>query len=97
MLKAAADLDDATEKHPVTPGAILPAREQFAELLLDLGKPAEALIQYEASLKRAPLRLASVRGAARAAELAGNQARARVYADQLRILTKNADTQSASL
>jgi len=96
LLKAAADLDDATEKHPVTPGAILPAREQLAELLLDIGRPAEALTQYQASLKRAPLRLASVRGAARAAELAGNKAQARVYQDQLLALTKNADTQSAS-
>jgi tetratricopeptide (TPR) repeat protein len=96
LAKAAADLDDATEKHPVTPGAILPAREQLAELLLEIGKPAEALVEYEASLKRAPLRLASVRGAARAAELAGNGAQARVYADQLLALTKNADTQSAS-
>lgn len=96
LLKAAADLDDATEKHPVTPGAILPAREQLAELLLEIGRPAEALVQYEASLKRAPLRLASVRGAARAAELAGNKAQARVYHDHLLALTRNADTQSAS-
>ena len=35
-MRAAADLDDATEKHPVTPGAILPAREQLGELLLEL-------------------------------------------------------------
>jgi tetratricopeptide (TPR) repeat protein len=91
LLKAAADLDDATEKHPVTPGAILPAREQLAELLLEVGRPAEALTQYEASLKRAPLRLASVLGAARAATLAGNKAQARVYNDQLLALTKNAD------
>ena len=91
LLKAAADLDDATEKHPVTPGAILPAREQLAELLLELGRPAEALTQYGASLKRAPLRLASVLGAARAATLAGNKAQARVYNDQLLALTKNSD------
>ena len=96
ILKAAADLDDATEKHPVTPGAILPAREQYAELLLELGRPAEALAQYEASLKRAPLRLASVQGAARAAGLAGNTSQARIYNDQLRRLTERADAQSAS-
>jgi tetratricopeptide (TPR) repeat protein len=95
LLRAAADLDDATEKHPVTPGAILPAREQLGELLLELGRPAEALIQYEASLKRAPLRLASVRGAARAAKLAGNAAQARLHEDQLLALTKHADAQSA--
>jgi tetratricopeptide (TPR) repeat protein len=96
LLQAAADLDDATEKHPVTPGAILPAREQLGELLLELGRPAEALVQYEASLKRAPLRLASVRGAERAAALSGNAAQARIHKDQLLALTKHADAQSAS-
>ena len=96
LLQAAADLDDATEKHPVTPGAILPAREQLGELLLELGRPAEALVEYEASLKRAPLRLASVRGAERAAALSGNAAQARIHKGQLLALTKHADAQSAS-
>ena len=74
-MSAAADLDDATEKHPVTPGSILPAREQLADLLLELRRPAEALREYEASLARAPRRLAGVYGAARAAEQAGDTAR----------------------
>jgi tetratricopeptide (TPR) repeat protein len=64
-MRAAADLDDSSEKHPVTPGALLPAREQLGELLLELGKPTEALAQFEASLKRAPRRLAGLYGAAR--------------------------------
>ena len=68
LMRAAADLDDATEKHPVTPGAILPAREQLGELLLELGRPKEALVEYEAALKRAPHRLAGLYGAARAAD-----------------------------
>ena len=46
LMRAAADLDDATEKHPVTPGAVLPAREQLGELLLELGRPAEAMREY---------------------------------------------------
>ena len=96
LLKVAADLDDASEKHPVTPGAILPAREQYAELLLEVGRPAEALVQYQASMKRAPMRLASVRGAAKAAKLAGNDTQARAYQAQLLALTKNADAQTAS-
>ena len=86
IMSAAADLDDATEKHPVTPGSILPAREQLADLLLELRRPAEALREYEASLARAPRRLAGVYGAARAAEQAGDTARASTrYAELLEI------------
>ncbi|MEP6922272.1 MAG: hypothetical protein ABI967_14190, partial [bacterium] len=47
LMRAAADLDDATDKHPVTPGAILPAREQLGELLLELKQPAAALQEFE--------------------------------------------------
>lgn len=77
FMTAAADLDDSTEKHPVTPGSILPAREQLGELLLELGKPAEALREFDASLVRAPRRLAGVYGAARAARRAGDTGRAK--------------------
>jgi hypothetical protein len=83
LMRAAADLDDATDKHPVTPGAILPAREQLGELLLELKRPAEALHEYQSSLMRAPRRLAGLYGAARAAKLAGNGAEARRYYVQL--------------
>jgi len=55
-MKAAADVDDATDKHPVTPGSILPAREQLGELLLELKKPVEALHEFEVSLRVAPNR-----------------------------------------
>ncbi len=91
LMRAAADLDDATEKHPVTPGAILPAREQLAELLLELGRPAEAVREYEAALTRAPRRLAGLYGAARAARLAGDAATARRYYAELVKLTRDAD------
>jgi len=83
LMRAAADLDDATDKHPVTPGAILPAREQFGELLLELKRPAEALREYQASLERAPRRLAGLYGAARAAKLAGNDSEARRFYTEL--------------
>jgi Tfp pilus assembly protein PilF len=72
LMRSAADLDDAAEKHPVTPGSILPAREQLGELLLELGRPQEALTAFETSLQRAPNRLAGLRGEARAAELIGD-------------------------
>ena len=71
LMRQAAILDEATEKHPVTPGSILPAREQVGELLLQLQNPSEALVEFEASLARAPNRLNSLRGAARSAALAG--------------------------
>lgn len=89
LMRVAADLDDATEKHPVTPGAILPAREQLAELLLELGQPAEALTEFEASLKRAPARLLSLQGAAKAAQLAGQTAKADDYLGQARVQTRS--------
>jgi tetratricopeptide (TPR) repeat protein len=83
LMRSSADLEDATEKHPVTPGAITPAREMLGELLLELKRPAEALREYEASLKNSPQRFNGLYGAARAAELAGNTARAREHYDAL--------------
>lgn len=97
LMRKAADLDDANEKHPVTPGAILPAREQLGELLLELGRPKEALTEYEASLKRAPRRLAGLSGAARAALLARRTVAARSYYAQLLELTKDSDGARAEL
>ena len=83
LLRAAADLEDKTDKHPVTPGSILPAREQLGDLLLELGQPARALAEYEASLRTAPARYNSFAGAAHAAERAGDRAKAKTYADRL--------------
>jgi tetratricopeptide (TPR) repeat protein len=83
LMKAAAELDDAAEKHPVTPGAILPAREQLADLLMELGRPAEGLAEYEASLRQAPGRLAGLMGAVRAADAVGDRRKAREYRAKL--------------
>jgi predicted Zn-dependent protease len=84
---AAADLEDHTEKHPVTPGPVLPARELLGDLLLELGRPAAARQAYEASLSRSPNRARSLLGLARAAEQAGDAATARArYAALLRLL-----------
>lgn len=79
QMRGAADLDDATEKHPVTPGQILPAREQLGELLMELNRPAQALEAFEASLTRAPGRLGGLAGAARAADLAKDPVKAARY------------------
>jgi hypothetical protein len=76
LLRSAADLDEKTGKHPVTPGTILPPRELLAEVLLEVGRPAEALAAYEAALRDAPNRLNALAGGVRAAEAAGQPARA---------------------
>ncbi len=83
LLAAAAEKEELVGKHPVTPGAVLPAREQLGDLLLELGRAPEALAAYEAALAEAPRRLNGVAGAARAAERAGDAARARRYRDEL--------------
>jgi hypothetical protein len=83
LMRAAADLEDSTDKHPVTPGAILPAREQLADLLYELNRPDAALSEYEASLKLAPARLNSYLGAAQAAGRSGQADKAKMYKDRL--------------
>jgi tetratricopeptide (TPR) repeat protein len=97
LLRSAADLEDSTEKHPVTPGSILPARELLADLLLELSRPADSLREYEASLKVAPGRFNGVSGAARAAEKAGQRDKARALYTQLVELGKAADPPRAEL
>lgn len=92
LMRAAADLDDATEKHPVTPGALLPGREQLGELLLELKQPAAALHEFEVSLRSAPNRFNGLYGAARAAKLAVDQNRARAYYKKLMELCRLADS-----
>ncbi len=82
-LRAAADHEDRTEKHAVTPGPILPARELLGDLLVDLGRHAEALTQYEMSIAKERNRFRGVYGAARAAELAGNRDKARAHYQHL--------------
>ena len=90
MMRAAAEMEAATHKHPVTPGEVLPARELFGDLLLELEQPKAALIQYELSLKRSPGRLNSLYGAGRAAELAGDTQKAGSYYQQLMELAADA-------
>jgi len=82
-LRAAADLEDSIDKHPVTPGAVLPAREQLADLLVELGKPEQAVSEYEAVLKNAPGRRNSLRGleSTKRAEAPGNPAAASAATD----------------
>ena len=91
LMRAAAELEDATEKHPVTPGAILPAREMLGELLLETGRPARALREFEASLRQAPNRFNGLSGAAQAAAAAGERKKAKTYYRRLVALCDKAD------
>jgi tetratricopeptide (TPR) repeat protein len=91
-LRAAADLEDSMDKHPVTPGSIVPLRELLGDLLLELGQPDAALIEYKRTLAGAPNRYRTLYGAAKAADGAGDRAQAKGYFEQLARLGSNADT-----
>jgi tetratricopeptide (TPR) repeat protein len=90
-MSAAADAEDKTEKHPVTPGVPKPARELYGDMLLQSGMPREALAAYEATLKKEPNRLGAYLGAAKAAEKAGDDAKARDYYEKIVAMTDGAD------
>jgi tetratricopeptide (TPR) repeat protein len=80
-MRVAADAEDRTEKHPVTPGVPIPARELYGSMLLDRGMSKEALAAFEATLAKEPNRLAALVGAAKAAsKLDDKQAARRYYA-----------------
>lgn len=82
-MRAAADLEDSVDKHPVTPSSPLPTRELLGEMLLEAGRPDEALTAFQASLAISPGRLNSLSGAGRAAELAGDDRTAGEYYRQI--------------
>jgi hypothetical protein len=90
LAKAAADSEEVTDKHPVTPAELLPARELEADMLLQAGRYGEARKAYRATLVREPGRARSWFGAARAAELAGNRAGAEAdYRAFLTLMSKS--------
>jgi tetratricopeptide (TPR) repeat protein len=90
-MRAAADAEDKTDKHPVTPGPLAPARELYGAMLLDRGMNSEALAAYQAVLKKEPNRLAAYLGAAKSAKASGAEAKAREYAAHIAVLTADAD------
>jgi tetratricopeptide (TPR) repeat protein len=77
--RQAAELENSTPKHPVTPGPTLPAQEQLGDLLMELKQPALALAAFQRSLELYPKRFNSVLGAARAAQALGDRSQARSF------------------
>ena len=97
LMRAAAEAEETSDKHPVTPGNVVPSRELTGEMLLTLGQPQQALAEFERSLKRDPNRFRGIYGAARAAEAAGNPQGAREYYAKLQTLTAARDTERPEL
>src|SRR5438034_3806427 len=90
MLRQAADAEDILGKHPVSPGAFVPIREQLGSLLLELGQSKEAQREFEAALKIYPGRFRGLYGAARAAEQTGDKEDASRYYTKLSAQTSKA-------
>ncbi len=91
MLRHAADTEDILGKHPVSPGAFIPIREQLGSLLLESGQPKEAQQEFVAALKIYPGRFRGLYGAAQAAEKAGDKKTASLYYTKLAAQTSKAD------
>ncbi|MGZ9030703.1 MAG: hypothetical protein ACXW2G_04975 [Burkholderiaceae bacterium] len=97
LMRSAADMEDRNEKHIVTPGRVLPARELLGEMLLELKQPQAALKEFEASQIREPNRFRNYLGSAKAAEMAGDKTKAASYYEKLVALGKDADTNRPEL
>ena len=96
-MRAAADAEDKTEKHAVTPGPLAPARELYGEMLLERGMAKEALAAFEATKAKEPNRFRGFLGAAMAAEKLGDKAKAKENYQQLVTLAANADAERAEV
>lgn len=97
LMRAAAAAEEASDKHPVTPGNVAPSRELLGEMLLALNQPAQAFSEFERSLQRDPNRFRGLYGAARAAEASGNHEAGYEYYTKLLTLTAGRDTERPEL
>ena len=97
LLRAAAAAEDATDKSAVSPGPLAPARELLGYMLLEANRPADALVEFEATIKKEPNRFRGLYGGARAAETAGQRARATALYKQLLQVASDADTNRPEL
>jgi tetratricopeptide (TPR) repeat protein len=92
LVRSAAELDRTVQKHPVSPGALYPPYEALGDLLLDAGRPADALAAYRSSLEAWPRRYRTLLGAARAAREVGDaEEAARYYGELLEVAGEGDD------
>jgi hypothetical protein len=96
QMESAAELEDGTEKSAVTPGPLSPARELLGEMLLQMNEPAQALEQFEATLKKEPRRFRSLYGAAHAAQLSGSRDTSKEYFRELLSVCAHSDQPARS-
>jgi tetratricopeptide (TPR) repeat protein len=96
-MRLAADMEDRTEKHPVTPCEVIPARELLGDMLLEANKPREALDAYQADLQRHPNRWNGLYGAGLAAQRSGMREKAREYFQQLERITDSVNADRPAL
>jgi hypothetical protein len=90
LMREGADLESASDKHPVSPGYVVPARELLGDMLMEMKQPAQALQAYEDSSRREPNRFRTLAGAARAAEQSGDPVKAKAYyAELIRLAAKS--------
>jgi len=87
LMREAAAREDATEKSAVTPGPLAPARELLGDMLMELGRPADALVEYRRTMAKEPNRFRTLDGARRAASATGDRAAAAAYASEIATLT----------
>ncbi len=97
LMRAAADLEDASAKNPVLESRVYPMRELLGDLLREQGDPGAALTEYEVVLKATPNRLRAYYGAAKSAEAIGEKKKAAAYFAQLAKLTQDADSDRPEL
>ena len=97
FMRAAADLEDASEKHVAMENRLYPMRELLGDMLMAYDDPRTALKEYEAAMKNTPMRLRGFYGAAKAAEASGDAARARDYFTKMAKLTKGAESDRLEL
>ena len=98
LMTTAANMEDKMAKHPVTPGEVIPIREQLGDLLLEMNKPVPALSAFESNLKTHANRFNSLYGAGMAASKSGNNAKAKSYFDKLlKIAGENNSTRKERL
>jgi tetratricopeptide (TPR) repeat protein len=91
----AADMEDKTEKHPVTPGEVLPARELLGDMYLEMKNSEQALEAYQSDLEKHPNRYNGLNGASQSAALCGKKDLADYYSKLIATITATKNTSVA--